>query len=62
MTGLSRTDARSVEQALIEIHRLSKNGGTLANRINSIAKSNPIYAESLKRGQELLKTIGYHVK
>lgn len=59
MTGLSRADARSVEQALIEIHQLSKNGGTLINRINSIAKSNPIYAESVKRGFELLKSIAY---
>jgi RHS repeat-associated protein len=59
MTGLSRADARSVEQALIEIHKLGKNGGTLINRINSIAKTNPIYANSLKRGYELLKSINY---
>ncbi|MCI0571578.1 MAG: Hint domain-containing protein, partial [Myxococcaceae bacterium] len=57
--GLSRADARSVEQALIEIHKLGKDGGTLLNRINSIAKSNPKYAEALKRGYELLKKIGY---
>ncbi len=59
MKGLSRADARSVEQALIEIHGLSKNGGTLINKINSIAKTNKIYAQSLKRGYELLKKIGY---
>ena len=41
MKNLSREDARAVEQALIEIHGLSKNGGTLMNRINSIARSNP---------------------
>lgn len=29
MQGLSRTDARAVEQALIEIHCLGMNGGTL---------------------------------
>lgn len=48
MKGLSRSDARAVEQALIEIHGLMKNGGTLINKINSIAKSNPNYAEQLK--------------
>jgi len=57
--GLSRYDARAVEQALIEIHGLGKNGGSLLNKINSIAKSNPIYAAALKRGLELLESIGY---
>jgi hypothetical protein len=37
MSGLSRADAKSVEQALIEIHGLARNGGTLLNRINSVA-------------------------
>lgn len=58
-TGLSRTDARAVEQALIEIHGLGRNGGTLLNRINSIATSNPAYAQQLERGYELLRTVGY---
>jgi hypothetical protein len=57
--GLSRSDARAVEQALIEIHGLGKNGGTLLNRINSIAPTNPVYAQQVQRGYELLKTIGY---
>ncbi|MFA5952933.1 MAG: RHS repeat-associated core domain-containing protein, partial [Hyphomicrobium sp.] len=57
--GLSRSDARSVEQALIEIHGLGKNGGTLLNRINSISRSNPAYANQLRRGYELLQTVGY---
>ncbi len=56
---LSREDARAVEQALIEIHGLSKNGGTLLNRINSIARSNPKYAAALRRGLELLESFGY---
>ena len=55
----SRPDARAVEQALIEIHGLGKNGGTLTNMINSIAKSNPTYGTQLERGYELLKSIGY---
>jgi hypothetical protein len=59
MNSLSRSDARAVEQALIEIHKLQKNGGTLLNKINSIAQSNPIYAEQLIRGYELLESIGY---
>jgi filamentous hemagglutinin len=44
---------------LIEHHGLARNGGTLINRINSIAESNPIYGESLRRGQELLRQAGY---
>jgi hypothetical protein len=59
MGGLSRTDARAVEQALIEVHGLGRNGGTLLNRINSIARSNPAYADQLRRGYELLQTVGY---
>lgn len=59
MQGLSRTDARAVEQALIEIHGLGKNGGTLLNKINSIAITNPSYGAQLQRGYDLLKSIGY---
>lgn len=59
MKNLSRSDARAVEQALIEIHGLGKNGGTLINKINSTGKTNPQYAKSLERGYELLKSIGY---
>ena len=55
LTGLSRSDARAVEQTLIEFHGLSKNGGTLINKINSIAKSNPKYAAAIARGFILLK-------
>ena len=43
---------------MIEKFGLGK-GGTLLNKINSIAKDNPVYAESLKRGMELLKQAGY---
>lgn len=59
MRGLSRTDSRTVEQALIEIHGLGKNGGTLLNRINSISPKNPAYGSQLQRGYDLLKSIGY---
>jgi hypothetical protein len=57
--GLSRSDVRAVEQALIEIHGLGKNGGTLLNRINSIAPSNPAYAQQVQRGYELLQSVGF---
>ncbi|MEK3734989.1 hypothetical protein MKX64_21495 [Paenibacillus sp. FSL M8-0334] len=58
MKNLSRNDAKAVEQVLIEIHGLQKNGGSLMNKINSISNKNPSYAKQLKRGYELLKTIG----
>jgi filamentous hemagglutinin len=59
LQGISREDARAVEQVLIEYYRLGKDGGPLLNKINSIAASNPSYAASLIRGSELLKSIGY---
>jgi RHS repeat-associated protein len=62
LESLSRSDARAVEQALIETHKLLKDGGTLMNKINSIAKTNPRYAEALERGYVLLNDAGYVVK
>jgi len=62
LEGLSRADARAVEQTLIEIHKLGKDGGTLLNQINSIAKRNEKYADALRRGYDLLKEAGYAVK
>ena len=59
LTNLTRNDARFVEQTLIEHHELEKNGGTLINKINSIAETNPKYAESLTRGREILIEAGY---
>jgi RHS repeat-associated protein len=59
LQNLSRADARAVEQVLIETHGLGKNGGTLLNKINSISPNNPAYVDSLKRGVELLKRMGY---
>lgn len=59
MQGLSRKDARSVEQVLIELHGLKKLGGSLRNRINSIARGNPIYESAIDRGLDLLIAIGY---
>ena len=39
-TGLSRTEARVLEQTLINRYGLPKNGGLLLNKINSIAPKN----------------------
>lgn len=61
LKNLTKADARAVEQALIEIYKLGgKEGqtGQLLNKINSIAKTNPKYAAALKRGCELLETVG----
>jgi hypothetical protein len=59
LKGLSRSDARAVEQVLIEIHQLGARGGTLLNKINAIAKTNPTFADQLRRGLQLLQSIGY---
>ena len=44
---------------LIETHGLVTKGGTLLNKINSIASTNPIYAQSIQRGMQILKQVGY---
>ena len=59
LQNLTRADARAVEQVLIEDFGLAKNGGTLLNRINSIAASNPIYTNSVRVGAQILKSVGY---
>ncbi len=52
--GLSRYDARAMEQALIEKYGLNN----LLNVINSISTKNPNYSEMIKRGNNLLKEYG----
>ncbi|MDD0976807.1 filamentous hemagglutinin N-terminal domain-containing protein [Pseudomonas fontis] len=68
LKNLSRSDARAVEQTLIEYHGLAgkieqtgKLDSTLINKINSISKTkNPTkYERGLIRGAELLKRAGY---
>ena len=44
LQNISRSDARAVEQVLIEYNGLGKDGGSLINKINSISTANPIYA------------------
>lgn len=62
LEGLSKADARAVEQVLIEMYKLGgKSGqtGQLLNKINSISAKNPAYGQSLQRGMELLKDIKF---
>ncbi|MNE05269.1 hypothetical protein D3C80_978260 [compost metagenome] len=59
LTGLSARQARGAEQALIELYGLRGNGGQLLNRINSIARTNPNYAESLAEGVGVLARARY---
>lgn len=61
LEGLTKADAKAVEQVLIEMYKLGgKQGqtGQLLNKINSIAKNNPVYGEALKRGAEIIKNAG----
>jgi filamentous hemagglutinin len=59
LENIARSDARAVEQVLIEYNGLGKNGGSLLNKINSIAASNPKYSAALTRGAAILKSIKY---
>ena len=51
---LTLKQARGLEQALINKYKMIKNGGTLINRINSIATSNPIYSEAVAWGNRYI--------
>ena len=59
LSNLSRADARAVEQVLIENFGLGKNGGTLLNKINSIAETNPGYAQAIQRGVQILRSVNF---
>ena len=54
MDGLDRKSARVVEQTIIETFGMSKNGGRLTNKINSISTKNPLY-EAVKSFKKLIK-------
>src|SRR5207302_3639719 len=59
VSGLTRLEARGVEQALIDEYGLAKNGGQLLNKINSIASSNALYGSLKAFGSQVLQGIGY---
>ena len=58
VTGLSRQAARTTEQALIDLHGLAKEGGNLANKINSVASSSPAYQSAKQLGTSILQELG----
>lgn len=53
LENLNRFDARAAERYLINYYGLSN----LANKINSISTTNPIYTEAIKRAEQIMKTI-----
>jgi len=58
-SNLPRELARGIEQALINMHGMQKNGGTLMNLINSVSKINPAYRQRLLMGYRYLRKMGY---
>jgi len=62
ISGLTRDQARGIEQVIIEAVGLKKEGGELVNRINSVARDNEKYEKLKEMGQELLREIGYDPK
>lgn len=62
LANLTRAQARSVEEVLIEYYGLEGKAGQtgqLLNRINSISDARYIYKQSLKQGLKLLKQVGF---
>ena len=57
-TGLSRGEARAIEQACIAQGGLLPNGGALQNRINSIDPALPYYEAAVEAGLALLLRLG----
>lgn len=55
LEGLTRKQARGVEQALISHFGLDN----LFNKINSIARKDPKYDNAVQSGKNLLKGIGF---
>ena len=60
--GLTKADARGVEQVLIEARGLRKDGGDLLNQINSVAPTRENYDALKARGREILNSIGFDIK
>lgn len=59
LDNLTRVEARAVEQVLILRYGLQKTGGSLMNRINSIAESRPDFGALLRRGVDILNRAGH---
>lgn len=56
---IPRRSARAIEQLLIEHFKLSKDGGILDNKINSVSTQNPNYKNIPKLAEEYLKNSRY---
>jgi hypothetical protein len=59
ISNLTRDQARGVAQVLINKYKLSKEGGSLENSINSIARANPKYNRPVEEGKQLLQAAGH---
>ena len=59
LESLTRKEARAVEQALIELYKLGKNGGSLINKINSIARNNPVYSSAREIATGILNKLHF---
>lgn len=60
LSNLTRADAKAVEQVLINAYGGPK-GRQLLNKINSIAVTNPLYAQAIGRGCALLIAASYPI-
>lgn len=60
--GLTKDEARGVEQVLIEARGLKKNGGDLVNKINSISPKAENYERLKAEGLRILREAGRTVK
>jgi hypothetical protein len=58
INGLNRFDAHAVEQAMINRYGLNRLGG-LANKINSVARTDPLFRLYSWRGEQILARHGY---
>ena len=60
ISGLTKQQARAIEQVLIDVHGLNKEGGELLNKINSIAASKrEEWSALLESPREMLKSAGH---
>ena len=57
---LTLRQARGLEQALINKYKMIKDGGTLINKINSIATYNPIYSKAVDWGNKYIARHFWH--
>jgi len=53
--GLTKNQARSIEQAIIKNLGMKKNGGILSNLINSISPNRGLYDEAVEWGEDWIR-------